>query len=61
MTYLIRIKLYYEHHPHTSGLHNSKYCVMPDTFGSVKGRAMPDYAGAGREESLVHTEERMRA
>ena len=28
---LIRIKLY-ERHPHTSGLHKSKYCVMPDPF-----------------------------
>ena len=31
MTYFIRIKLC-ERHPHTSGLHKSKYCVMPDPF-----------------------------
>ena len=28
VTYLIRIKLY----EHTSGLHKSKYCMMPDPF-----------------------------
>ena len=31
VTYLICIKLY-ECHPHTSGLHKSKYCVIPDPF-----------------------------
>ena len=43
---LIRIKLC-EHHPHTSGLHKSKYCVMPDPFPAErfgKGRATPDYS-----------------
>ena len=30
-TYFIRIKLC-ERHPHISGLHKSKYCVMPDPF-----------------------------
>ena len=30
-TYLIYIKLY-KRHPHTSGLHKSKYCVIPDPF-----------------------------
>ena len=29
--YLIPIKLY-ERHPRNSGLHKSKYCVMPDSF-----------------------------
>ena len=44
MTYFIRIKLC-ERHPHTSGLHKSKYCVMPDPFPVErfgKGSAMPD-------------------
>ena len=31
MTYFIRIRLC-ERHPHTSGLHKSKYCVMPHPF-----------------------------
>ena len=31
VTYLICIKLY-KRHPHTSGLHKSKYCVMLDPF-----------------------------
>ena len=44
MTYFISIKLC-ECHPHTSGLHKFKYCVMPDPFPAerfVKSRATPD-------------------
>ena len=42
--FLIRVKLY-ERHPHTSGLHKSKYCVMPDVSqrsSLVKARATTD-------------------
>ena len=51
MTYFIRIKLC-ERHPYTSGLHKSKYCVMPDPFPAewfVKGSG---YARLGK--GLAH-------
>ena len=45
VTYLIRIKLY-ESHPHTSGLHRSKYCVMPDPSSAERfGKGLVRFCG----------------